>query len=148
MASIRAWAAHNVGGKLEPFEFDPEPLGPEEVEVAVEHCGLCHSDLSIWNNDWGFSQYPAVLGHEVVGRITALGSSAKGLTVGQRVGIGWTSGSCMHCLQCISGSHNLCPQPQFTIVGHRGGFASHVRAHWAWVFPLPDRLSFADAGPL
>jgi uncharacterized zinc-type alcohol dehydrogenase-like protein len=59
---------------------DLGPLGPEEVEVAVEHCGLCHSDLSVLNNDWGISQYPAILGHEVVGRVTAVGPSAKRLT--------------------------------------------------------------------
>jgi alcohol/geraniol dehydrogenase (NADP+) len=93
----------------------------EEVEIAVEHCGLCHSDLSILNNDWGLSQYPAILGHEVIGRITALGPDAKGLKIGQRVGVGWHSGSCMHCHQCMSGSHHLCLQAQFTIVGHRAG---------------------------
>jgi uncharacterized zinc-type alcohol dehydrogenase-like protein len=127
---------------------DLGPLGAEDVEVAVEYCGLCHSDLSVLNNEWGISQYPAILGHEVVGRVTAVGPSAKGLEVGQRVGVGWYSGSCMHCRQCMSGSHHLCPQVQPTIVGHRGGFASHVRAHWAWVIPLPETLNAGDAGPL
>jgi len=127
---------------------DPGPLSDEEVEVVVEHCGLCHSDLSVFNNEWGVSQFPAVLGHEVIGRITALGTSTKARTVGQRVGIGWFSGSDMHCRQCMSGNHHLCPRVQPTIIGHRGGFASHVRAHWAWTIPLPDKLNFADAGPL
>jgi Zn-dependent alcohol dehydrogenase len=98
---------------------DLGPLGPEDVEVAVEHCGLCHSDLSVSNNDWGISQYPAILGHEVIGRVTAIGPNAKGLQVGQRVGVGWNSGSCMHCHQCMSGSHHLCPRVQPTILGHR-----------------------------
>ncbi len=124
------------------------PLGAEDVEVAVEYCGLCHSDLSVLNNEWGISQYPAILGHEVVGQVTAAGPNAKGLKVGQRVGVGWNSGSCMHCLQCMSGNHHLCPQVQLTIVGHQGGFATHIRSHWAWVFPLPEKLNFADAGPL
>src|SRR6185503_9703231 len=79
---------------------------------------------------------------------SAIGPNAKGLTVGQRVGIGWTSGSCMHCHQCMSGRHHLCPQVQFTIVGHRGGFATHVRTHWAWAIPLPENLNVADGGPL
>ncbi|HVJ83549.1 MAG TPA: NAD(P)-dependent alcohol dehydrogenase [Planctomycetia bacterium] len=127
---------------------DLGPLGAEEVEVAVEHCGLCHSDLTVLNDDLGVSQYPAILGHEVVGRVTAVGPSAKRLKVGQRVGVGWSSGSCMHCRQCLSGSHHLCPVLQFTIVGHRGGFASRVRSHWAWAIPLPDSLAVADAGPL
>jgi alcohol/geraniol dehydrogenase (NADP+) len=127
---------------------DLGPLGAEDVEVAVEHCGLCHSDLSVLNNEWGISQYPAILGHEVVGRITAVGPNTKGAKVGQRVGVGWFSGSCMHCRQCMSGRHHLCPQVQPTIIGHRGGFATHIRAHWAWVFPLPETLNFAEAGPL
>jgi uncharacterized zinc-type alcohol dehydrogenase-like protein len=128
--------------------IDPGPLGDEEVDVVVEHCGLCHSDLSIWNNEWGVSQFPVTLGHEVVGRIAALGPGTKGLYVGQRVGVGWYSGSDMHCRQCMSGNHHLCPQVQPTIIGHRGGFASHVSAHWAWAIPLPEKLNFADAGPL
>jgi uncharacterized zinc-type alcohol dehydrogenase-like protein len=131
---------------LEPVDLGP--LGAEDVEVAVEHCGLCHSDLSVLNNEWGISRYPAILGHEVIGRVTATGASAKGLKVGQRVGIGWNSGSCMHCHQCLSGSQHLCPEAQPTIVGHRGGFASHVRTHWAWAIPLPEKLNVAEAGPL
>src|SRR5262249_50346148 len=103
--------------------IDLGPLGAEDVEVAVERCGLCHSDLSVLNNDWGIARYPAILGHEVSGRVTAVGPNAKRLKVGQRVGVGWASGSCMHCHQCMSGSHHLCPEVQPTIIGHRGGFA-------------------------
>ncbi len=143
-----AWVAKAEKQRMALEAVDLGPLGAEDVEVAVEHCGLCHSDLSVFNNEWGISQYPAILGHEVTGRITAMGPNAKGHEVGQRVGIGWNSGSCMHCYQCMSGSHNLCPQVQVTIVGHRGGFATHIRAHWAWIFPLPEKLNYADAGPL
>jgi len=144
----RAWVAKGPKQPLVLETVDLGPLGVEDVEVAVEYCGLCHSDVSVLNNEWGISQYPAILGHEVVGRITAMGPNAKGLAVGQRVGVGWNSGSCMHCHQCMSGSHHLCPQVQPTIVGHRGGFATHIRAHWAWVIPLPEMLNVADAGPL
>ena len=80
--------------------------------------------------------------------MTAVGPNTKRIQVGQRVGVGWNSGSCMHCRQCMSGNHNLCSQVEMTIVGHRGGFASHVRSHWAWVFPLPETLNLAEAGPL
>jgi alcohol/geraniol dehydrogenase (NADP+) len=148
MASIDAWVATAAKQKLVRQKVDLGPLGAEEVEVAVEHCGLCHSDFSVLNNDWGSTQYPAVLGHEVIGRIVAVGSAAKGLRAGQRVGIGWTASSCMHCRQCMSGDQHLCPQAQPTILGHRGGFASHVRSHWAWALPLPERTNFAEAGPL
>ena len=144
----QAWIARQAKQPMRLETISIGPLGDEEVEVAVEYCGLCHSDLSVLNNDWGISQYPAILGHEVVGRVTALGRIAKGLKVGQRVGVGWDSGSCMHCHQCMSGSHHLCPEVQMTIVGHRGGFATHIRSHWAFAIPLPEKLNFADAGPL
>jgi uncharacterized zinc-type alcohol dehydrogenase-like protein len=144
----QAWVAKGPKQPIVLESVDLGPLGVEDVEVAVEHCGLCHSDLSALNNDWGNSQYPAILGHEVVGRVSAIGANAKGLAVGQRVGVGWNSGSCMHCHQCMSGTHHLCPQVQPTIFGHRGGFATHIRAHWAWVIPLPEKLNFAEAGPL
>jgi alcohol/geraniol dehydrogenase (NADP+) len=146
--NYKAWVAK---GAKQPLVLETVDLGPfeaEDVEIVVENCGLCHSDVSILNNDWGISQFPAILGHEVIGRVTALGPNAKGLKVGQRVGVGWNSGSCMHCHQCMSGSHNLCPEVKITIVGHRGGFASHVRSHWAWAIPLPEKLNFAEAGPL
>jgi len=140
--SHKAWVAKAAKQPMVLETVDFGPLGVEDVEVAVEHCGLCHSDLSALNNDWGISQY------EVTGRVTAIGPNAKGLKIGQRVGVGWNSGSCMHCYQCMSGSHHLCPEVQTTIFGHRGGFATHIRSHWAWAIPLPEKLNFAEAGPL
>src|SRR4030095_11597445 len=146
--NYKAWIAKSAKQPMVLESVDLGPLGAEDVEVAVEHCGVCHSDLSVFNNEWGISQYPAILGHEVVGRVTAMGPNTKGPRVGQRVGVGGSSSSCMHCHQGMSGSHHLCPQVQATIVGHRGGFATHIRAHWAWVIPLPEKLNFAEAGPL
>jgi len=144
----KAWVVKAAKQPMVLETIDLGQLGAEDVEVAVEHCGVCHSDLSVLNNDWGISQYPAVLGHEIVGRVTAVGPNAKRLQVGQRVGVGWNSGSDMHCHQCLSGNHHLCPQVQATIIGHRGGFATHVRAHWAWTIPLPEKLDSAESGPL
>jgi len=148
MTEIKAWASHGPKQKLERFSYNPGPLGPEEVEIAVEYCGLCHSDLSIINNEWGMSQYPVVPGHEATGCIVAIGEQAKGFQMGQRVGVGWNSGSCMHCHHCMGGNNNLCSEAQPTIVGHRGGFAEKLRAHWAWAIPLPDNLDMSSAGPL
>jgi uncharacterized zinc-type alcohol dehydrogenase-like protein len=147
-ANYKAWVAKAAKQPLALESVDLGPLGPEDVEVAVENCGLCHSDVSALSNEWGISQYPAILGHEVIGRVTAVGPNARRLRVGQRVGVGWYSASCMHCRQCMSGSQHLCAQAQATILGHRGGFATHVRSHWAWAIPLPEKLNFADAGPL
>src|SRR5882672_2018933 len=84
--NYRAWVAKAAKQPMLLENVDLGPLGAEDVEVAVEHCGLCHSDVSVLNDEWGLSQYPAILGHEVTGRVTALGASAKGLRVGQRVG--------------------------------------------------------------
>src|SRR4051812_17012014 len=102
----KAWVASAAKAPLVLATMELEPLLEEDVEVAVEHCGLCHSDVSVLTNEWGISQFPAVLGHEVVGRISALGTNTKGLALGQRVGIGWYSGSDMHCRQCMSGNHH------------------------------------------
>lgn len=148
MAIIHGWAAHGARQKLEPFVYEAGPLGSEEVEIAVEYCGLCHSDLSILNNDWGLTQYPVVPGHEVVGTIAAAGADVKGLKVGQRVGVGWCAGCCMHCHECLTGNHNLCLEVAPTIIGHHGAFAERVRAHWIWAFPLPEKLEMSSAGPL
>ena len=102
----KAWISKAAKQPMVLESVDLGPLGIEDVEVVVEHCGLCHSDLSVLNNEWGISQYPAILGHEVIGRVTAMGPNAKGLKAGQRVGVGWNSGSCMHCHQCMSGRHH------------------------------------------
>lgn len=145
---INAYAAHEPGGKLKPFRFDPGPLHADEVELEVHHCGICHSDLSMWNNDWGMTAYPFVPGHEVVGKIIAVGDAVKHLKVGQVAGLGWQAGSCMHCDQCMRGDHNLCSHSEATIVGRYGGFADKVRAKSAWVIPLPEDLNPADVGPM
>jgi uncharacterized zinc-type alcohol dehydrogenase-like protein len=99
-------------------------------------------------NEWGFSTYPFVPGHEAVGRVVAVGSHAKGRTVGERVGVGWTASSCMHCRLCLSGDQHMCPQSVATIIGHQGGFAERVRAHWAWAIPLSAAVDVTSAGPL
>ncbi len=148
MPIIHGYAASKAKGTLQPFEFDLGELGPEEVEIKVTHCGICHSDLSMLDNEWGMSKYPFVPGHEAVGTVVAMGHEAKGLEIGQRVGIGWSSYSCLSCHECLSGEHNLCAHSQGTIVGRYGGFANRLRAQWTWVRPLPDALDLAKTGPL
>ena len=146
--TIHAYGTTVPKGPLQPFDYDPGELGPEEVEIKVSHCGVCHSDLSMLDNDWGMSQYPFVPGHEAVGTVVALGDEAKGLKIGQRVGVGWSAYSCLSCHECLSGAHNLCLTCQGTIVGHHGGFADRVRCQWPWARPLPEGLDLAKTGPL
>lgn len=145
---INAYAVFEAGGKLEPFQYDPGDLGHHDVEIAVEHCGICHSDLSMINNEWGVSQYPLVPGHEVIGTIVQLGEEVSKFQLGQRVGLGWHSSYCMSCNTCLSGDHNLCAAAEGTIVGHYGGFADKVRASSASVVALPAGIDVESAGPL
>ena len=109
---FHGYAVHEPGGELKPFEYDPGPLGDDEIEIQVRHCGLCHSDLSMIDNDWQASQYPLVPGHEVVGTIVAAGRNVRRLQEGQRVGVGWFAKSCMSCEWCLRGDHNLCAGPR------------------------------------
>ncbi|MEM8738546.1 MAG: NAD(P)-dependent alcohol dehydrogenase [Planctomycetota bacterium] len=148
---IHAYAASDAGKPFESFEYDPGELGPDGVEIKVEHCGICHSDLSMLDNDWGYTAYPFVGGHEITGTVAAVGEHvpAGKLSVGDKVGLGWFAQSCMYCRSCLHGSHNLClNDPQQTIVGRHGGFADKVRCHWGWATKLPDGLDPAAAGPL
>jgi uncharacterized zinc-type alcohol dehydrogenase-like protein len=145
---IKAFAAAEAGAALQPFEFDPGELGKDEVEIKVSHCGICHSDLSMRNNDWGMTGYPFVGGHEAVGEIVAMGENAKGLSVGDKIGLGWNARTCGHCRFCLSGYQVNCPDLVGTIVARHGAFADRVRCNWDWAIKLPDGLDPSKAGPL
>lgn len=145
---IKAYAAFEPKGELKNFEYDPGKLHSQAVEIDVQYCGLCHSDLNVIDNDWGMSQYPVVPGHEVVGKIAATGNQVRHLTVGQTVGLGWHAGYCNQCAYCHSGDHNLCVTPQATIIGHYGGFADKVRADANSVVAIPESIDLESAGPL
>jgi uncharacterized zinc-type alcohol dehydrogenase-like protein len=119
---INAYAAFEPKGALQPFEYDPGELKSHEVEIDVLACGICHSDVSVIDNEWGNAQYPVVPGHEVVGTIAHTGKNVQHLSVGQSVGLGWHAGYCNACAPCRTGDHNLCANSQATIIGHHGGF--------------------------
>jgi uncharacterized zinc-type alcohol dehydrogenase-like protein len=145
---INAYAVSEPKGELKPFSYDPGALGDHEVEIDVAYCGICHSDLSMINNEWGMSQYPLVPGHEVAGRIAAIGSHVTQFKQGDWVGLGWHSGYCKTCESCSSGDQNLCTTAESTIVGRHGGFADKVRADATSVVALPEGINPATAGPL
>jgi uncharacterized zinc-type alcohol dehydrogenase-like protein len=148
MSEIHALAADSATAPLRPFSYDPGPLGDEQVEIAVEYCGLCHSDYSLLRNEFQFTRYPFVPGHEAIGTVVALGEHTKGVTLGQKVGLGWNSGSCLHCRSCLRGDQNLCSTLEMTIVGRHGAFATRVRCHWIWATPIPEGIDLTKAGPL
>ena len=145
---VKAFAATEANGTFEPFEYELGAIGPQDVDISVEHCGICHSDLSMLENAWGMTQYPFVPGHEVSGTVAAVGERVTHLSVGDKVGLGWHAGYCMMCPSCLSGDHNMCATAAGTIVGRHGGFADTVRAEAASVFKLPDGVDVRDAGPL
>jgi len=145
---IKAFAASEAGGQMKPYEYDPGPIGYNDIEIEVEHCGICHSDLSMLDNEWGIADFPLVPGHEVVGTIRDIGPGVSHHQIGRQVGLGWHSGYCMTCPSCLSGDHNLCVSAQGTIVNRHGGFADKVRAHAASVVALPKNIDVQSAGPL
>ena len=146
--TINAYAVREAGGQFEPFSYEVGELQPNEVEIDVLHCGICHSDLSMVDNEWGISQYPLVAGHEIIGKVAARGSNVHNLEDGMTVGLGWHSGYCGHCHSCKTGDQNLCQTAQGTIVAHHGGFADKVRAEAASVIEIPEGIDLASAGPL
>ncbi len=145
---FKAYAASEAKTELKPFEYEAGILAGNEVQIKVETCGICHSDLSMLNNDWGISVFPLVPGHEVIGNIESVGEQVKHLKVGQRVGVGWFSNSCMNCEWCVGGDHNLCGSTEEVIVGRHGGFADRIRIDATWAIPIPDGVNLESAGPL
>src|ERR1019366_7129939 len=145
---IRGLAVHAAGAQLVPFRYEPGELKANEVEVRISHCGVCHSDIHLIDNDWGFSRYPFIPGHEIVGEVTAVGSEVRDRTVGERVGIGWQADSCGICEWCRQGDEHLCASTQPTCVGRNGGYADSVRVNSRFAIPVPEVLDSENVAPL
>jgi uncharacterized zinc-type alcohol dehydrogenase-like protein len=146
--TVRAFAALAPGQALQPWSYEPGPLGANEVELQVTDCGVCHTDAHLIDNDLGLSTYPLVPGHEVIGTITAVGNDVATLVIGQRVGVGWQRGACNQCEWCQQGLQNLCAGLRPTAVGGYGGFAQTLRVDQRFAVPIPDALDSAAAAPL
>lgn len=146
--TINAYAAMAAGRPLEPYQFVPKPLGPMEVEIAVTHCGMCHTDLHLVKDDFGIAAFPLVPGHEAVGAVAQVGAAVTQLRVGQRVGVGWLAGADFTCRACTVGLDNMCASSQPTCLGHEGGYAERLRADARLAFPIPKSLASEHAAPL
>ena len=125
----------------------PEPAG-SDVLVEITACGVCRTDLHVVDGDLPPPPGPIVPGHEIVGRVAALGPGATGLAIGQRVGVPWLGGTCGHCPYCAMHRENLCNTPAFTGYTRDGGFATHTLADSRYVFALPDGIDDLHAAPL
>ena len=148
MALIHGLAVHAAGAELLPFRYEPGELKPQEVEIRISHCGVCHSDLHLISNDWGISQYPFIPGHEIIGTVAAIGNEVQTIEIAQRVGVGWQSNSCGQCEWCSQGLENLCPSSEATCVHRHGGYADRVRVNARFVIPIPNALASQNAAPL
>ncbi|WP_433983045.1 NAD(P)-dependent alcohol dehydrogenase [Tunturiibacter empetritectus] len=148
MSEIHGLAVHAAGAHLLAYKYDPGALQANEVEVKISHCGVCHSDVYLIDNDWGISKYPFIPGHEIVGTVVGVGSGVKDRAMGERVGIGWQADSCGICEWCRQGQEQLCAKAQPTCVGRNGGFADRVRVNSRFAIPLPAALESENAAPL
>jgi propanol-preferring alcohol dehydrogenase len=125
----------------------PEP-GPEQILIEVGACGVCRTDLHVVDGELTEPRLPLVLGHEIVGRVVALGESVTGFREGQRVGVPWLGHTCGACGYCRSGRENLCDQARFTGYQIDGGYAEYTVADHRFCIPIPDAYPDAEAAPL
>jgi propanol-preferring alcohol dehydrogenase len=145
---MRAQVLRSSPGAL-GFEERPVPVpGPEEILLRVEACGVCRTDLHILDGELDQGCYPRVPGHQIVGRVEALGPGVTGVETGQRLGVPWLAGACGRCGYCAGGDENLCDDARFTGYHRDGGFAECALADARFCLPIPDGYSSVDAAPL
>ena len=153
----KAWAAHSHTAPLTPFELERRELLSNDVAMEILYCGVCHSDLHTARNDWGFTEYPIVPGHEIVGRVTAVGDTVSKYKVGDLVAVGCLVDSCMECDQCHKGEEQLCRNEvtetyaspdRLTGAITQGGYSKHIVVREEFVLRVPQGLDIAKAGPL
>ena len=145
---MRAMVLEAAGRPLRLVERAAPVPGPGEVAIAITACGVCRTDLHIVDGELTEPRLPLVPGHEIVGRVAALGPGVTGLEPGQRVGVPWLGHTCGTCPYCTAGRENLCDAPLFTGYTRDGGYAEACVADAAYVFPLPDGQSDAALAPL
>jgi uncharacterized zinc-type alcohol dehydrogenase-like protein len=157
----QAWVCPSQGSRLELQEIELPPLKPHEVQIEITHCGLCHTDIHMRDNDWGVSNYPLVAGHEGLGQVVAVGEQVSTSRVGDTVGVGWLRDSCGGCRHCRSGRDNLCE------AGYQGTYLSSNAGIWGkeahnehgcftrcmnvaerFAFKIPDGMAPETAAPL
>lgn len=148
MATMRAMQISKAGGRFEKVERSVPDPGPRAVRIKVEACGMCHSDAFVKAGHYPGLRLPRIPGHEVAGRIDAVGAEAQGWTRGQRVGVGWHGGHCGLCPACRRGDFLNCREGKITGITGDGGYAEYLVAPVESVARIPDELEPAEAGPL
>ena len=135
---MRAMRLHRPGESLRLDTLPVPAAGPGQLQLKVEACGVCRTDLHLVDGELPCPQLPIIPGHEIVGRVTALGAGVKGFWIGQRVGVPWLGWTCGGCRFCLSGRENLCDSARFTGYQIDGGFAEYTVADGRYCFPLPE----------
>lgn len=157
MIACQGYAARKPHDELAPFAFERRDLGPNDVLIVIEHCGVCHSDIHMVNDDWGISKYPLVPGHEIVGIVLQVGHSVTKFEVGQRAAVGCLVGSCGICDACQAGEEQYCTRaPVWTYSSPdeptgkhtQGGYSNMIVVNEAFAFRVPASLDPAAAAPL
>lgn len=145
---MHAMVLNRIGAPLQWTELpEPQP-GPGQIRLKVTACGVCRTDLHVVDGELPDPQLPIIPGHEIVGRVDALGAGVQGLSIGQRVGVPWLGHTCGTCAYCAAQQENLCDQPAFTGFTLQGGFATSVIAYADYVFALGEALSDESLAPL
>ena len=154
--SVKAYAAASATTPLAPATISRREPGPGDVRIDIQFCGVCHSDLHYVRNEWAFTEYPATPGHEIVGRVTAVGGDVKKFKVGELVGVGCLVDSCRTCPDCRAGFEQFCPEMVMTYGskdkvlggGTLGGYAQGIVVAQDFVLRLPPNLNPAAVAPL
>ncbi|CAH0022463.1 unnamed protein product [Clonostachys rhizophaga] len=159
---FEGWLGHDpdsVNGKMEWGRFEPKKWTENDVDIQITHCGMCGSDLHTLSSGWSKTDYPCCVGHEIVGKAVRVGSNVKHLQVGDRVGVGAQSLSCLQpdCRQCSNGNENICRRVNVNTYNSRypdnqgksyGGYADYNRAPGRFVVKIPPGLASEDAAPM
>lgn len=155
---IESMAALKEKARVEHYRYPPKPLARLDADIRVTYTGVCATDVHMIDNDWGLARYPLVPGHEVVGRVIAVGSDVEDLEIGDVVGLGALAQACGQCENCRNGLDNLCPHRKFTYFEntvdetgehvHHGGFSAYLRTDSRFLFRIPEGYGEKYVGPL
>ena len=154
---VRAYAAQSSESPLAPWEFERRSPERTDVQIRIDYCGICHSDIHFARNEWQFTSYPCVPGHEIIGRVTRVGDDVAEHAVGDTVGVGCFVDSCRTCGSCREGLENYCESgPRMTYGSFEkdgttptyGGYSTEIVVDKAFVLKIPDGLNPAEAAPL
>lgn len=151
------YAAQSAGAPLAPFAFERRALRPNDVAMEILYCGICHTDVHMARDDWGWSTFPIVPGHEIIGRVIEVGNEVIRFKAGDAVAVGCMVDSCQQCDQCRKGEEQLCRegltltysgQDRITQDITHGGYSKHIVVRQEFVLSVPDGLDLARAAPL